>query len=244
MRRSLCLLCFAACSVPDKHPSTTDAVDETWIPGDAIETRITDAPTEFSNAAVATFQFTSNFPNAQFECRVDGEPASACVSPFSRSLPDGSHTFSVRATDGNGAGDDTPAEHLWTIDTVAPNTTLTEAPPAADNSTIVHFAFEASEKNVTFDCALDGAEYSACESGGDVGPVGDGAHSFAVRAHDRAGNVDASPAIYAWSVDTSTPDTQILGGPTGSSGETAASFTFVSPDAGGGATFECALDGA
>jgi hypothetical protein len=255
MRRfAFALLALAACMVPDKRPlevgsdddgATVDAMPPDG-PGDsaAPETTITAAPGEFTNHKASVFEFVADEEDVIFECSIDAEPPATCASPFTRALDDGPHTFSVRAVDAAGNGDDTPAEHLWTIDTVAPNTTLTEAPPAADNSTIVHFAFEASEKNVTFDCALDGAEFATCESGGDVGPVGDGAHSFAVRAHDRAGNVDASPAIYAWSVDTSTPDTQILTGPSGSSGETSASFTFVSPDAGSGATFECALDSA
>ncbi len=63
------------------------------------------------------------------------------------------------------------------------------------------------------------------------------------RAHDRAGNIDPSPVIYAWVVDTSTPDTEILSGPPDASASTAATFTFISPDAGAGATFECSLDG-
>jgi hypothetical protein len=251
-RAAFALLALAACMVPDKRPLEIGSDDDGEVdamppdgPTDtaAPETTITSAPAEFTNRKASVFEFVADEEDVLFECSVDSETPAECDSPFTRALEDGPHTFSVRAVDVNGNGDDTPAEHLWTIDTVAPNTTLTEAPPAADNSTIVHFAFEASEKNVTFDCALDGAEFTACESGGAVGPIGDGAHSFAVRAHDRAGNIDASPAIYAWSVDTSTPDTQILGGPSGSSSETSASFSFASPDAGSGATYECELDG-
>jgi hypothetical protein len=82
-----------------------------------------------------------------------------------------------------------------------------------------------------------------CRSGDQFGPITDGAHSFAVRAIDRAKNVDQSPAIYTWSVDTSTPDTTLLSGPVGSTAESTATFTFESPDAGSAATFECSLDG-
>jgi hypothetical protein len=241
----LCALAFvAACSVPDKE-APTDATgsgsgsDET----SPLETMITDAPPEFSNNGTATFKFSANRDDAKFECSVDGMPSMPCTSPFSKKLADGTHSFSVRATDGDGMSDDTPAEHLWSIDTVAPTTTLTESPPAADNSTEVTFRFTSNEMNVTFECSLDNAAFMSCKSGDLVTGIGDGAHAFAVRAKDRAGNVDASPSIHAWTVDTSTPDTTLLAGPVGAVASQGASFEFISPDAGPGATFECALDG-
>ena len=244
MHRYAAILALAACSIPDKNASDgADAGADGAVPGGPIETQITEAPAEFSPTSTATFEFTSNHPNARFECSVDGERAEICTSPFSRALPDGSHQFAVRATDGNGESDDTPAEHVWTIDTAAPTTTLTEMPPSADNSTMVTFSFTSNENNVAFECSLDNAAFTSCRSGDSFGPVGDGAHAFAVRARDRAGNVDASPAIHAWQVDTSTPDTTLLTGPQNASPSSSATFTFLSPDAGPGATFQCSLDG-
>ncbi len=245
--RTLILLGLAACSLPDKKLAPGDAGADSGTqmdaPGDAPETTITAAPLEFSRSAAATFEFSSNLASAQFQCSIDGDAPATCTSPYTRSLGDGSHTFSVRASDGAGNSDDTPAEHLWSIDTVAPDTLITETPPVADNSTMVRFSFETAERNAEFDCSLDGGAYAACTSGAMFGPIADGAHSFAVRAHDRAGNVDASPAVFAWSVDTSSPDTQLIAGPSGPQAQTMAQFTFFSPDAGAGATFECKLDG-
>jgi hypothetical protein len=243
--RHLLVIVLAACSVPDKQPATDAGADAPGEPdGDAPETTITAAPDAISRQGAATFQFESDDATATFECRIDGETPVSCTPPYTRTLGDGSHGFVVRAIDAAGNGDDTPAEHVWLIDTVAPDTRLTKTPPRADNSVFVTFEFESNEDNVMFDCSLDAASYIACESGGKVGPIGDGAHSFAVRARDRAGNVDTSPPVYAWVVDTSTPDTQILSGPNDATGSTSASFTFLSPDAGPGATFQCALDGA
>lgn len=246
MRTKLfCILAFAAaCSVPDKEPPTDDlgsgsGSDDT----SPLETMITEAPPEFSNNGTAVFKFSANRDDAKFECSVDGMPAMACTSPFSKKLTDGTHSFSVRATDGDGMSDDTPAEHLWSIDTVAPTTTLTESPPAADNSTEVTFRFTSNEMNVSFECSLDNGPFMICRSGDLVTGIGDGAHAYAVRAKDRAGNVDASPAIHAWNVDTSTPDTTLISGPVGATNSQSATFEFLSPDAGPGATFECALDG-
>ena len=246
MRRLALALTLAACSVPDKNPTVTDAGMDAALPvdDDAVpETTITEAPAEFSGVGSSTFKFNANYANTTFECSIDGESALPCSSPYTRVLPDGSHNFSVRAINKLGMGDDTPAEHLWMIDTVAPNTMVYEAPPPADNSVMVRFSFRSNEENVTFDCSLDGNSYVACDSGTEFGPIADGSHSFAVRAHDRAGNIDASPAIHAWAVDTSTPDTQLLSGPEGAVATNTATFTFVSPDAGSGATFQCALDG-
>jgi hypothetical protein len=245
--RKLALIALAACSIPDKQPLTTDGgLGDAWgeeEPGGTPDTRITSAPPAFSNSATATFEFEANQQGVRFECSVDGEPFAPCTSPFSRTLADGTHSFAVRAING-GDGDNSPAEHLWSIDTVAPETTLTGAPPAADNSTQVVFTFMSNEMNVTFECSLDGSAFATCRSGDEFGPISDGTHSFAVRARDRAGNVDASPAIHARSVDTSTPDTTIISGPSGAVGSSSATFSFLSPDAGGGARFECSLDGA
>jgi len=236
------------CSVPDKQRAPDGGPGDAGVdaPPDtaAPDTTIDDGPAMFSAAGQATFRFSSSDPAATFTCRIDDEVAQPCRSPYVRTLADGPHTFSVRAINAAGNSDDTPAERVWTIDTVAPDTTLTDGPPAADNSVMAQFSFKSNEANVSFDCSLDNAGYLPCTSGSSFGPVGDGAHAFAVRARDRAGNVDPSPAIYAWSVDTSTPDTQILSGPPDASGSTSATFTFFSPDAGGGATFTCALDGA
>ena len=236
----------SSCDVPEKKVPATDAGADAPVgdlPSDAPDTMITSAPAEFSRESVARFEFASTSASATFECSVDGAAATPCSSPFTKSLADGSHSFSVRAADASGNSDDTPAEHVWEIDTAAPQTSLTETPPSADNSTMVTFRFDSNERNAAFDCSLDGAAYAPCTSGSMVG-VNDGTHSFAVRARDRAGNLDASPAIFAWSVDTSTPDTQLLSGPVGPQASTSAQFTFASGDAGGGATFECSLDGA
>jgi hypothetical protein len=211
--------------------------------GGPPDTVISAAPERFSRVGAATFRFSSDDPAATFECSVDGDTPVACHSPYTRTLGDGAHAFAVRAIDAAGHRDRTPAEHLWTIDTVAPDTMITSAPPAADNSATVRFEFRANEPSTVFECSLDNGAYAACASGVTFGALGDGAHAFAVRARDRAGNVDASPAIHAWLVDTSTPDTILLSGPSGATSSTSATFSFAASGAGAGATFQCALDG-
>lgn len=240
-----------SCHVPDKQwPGLdSDASDagagtlDTRPDTETLQTTIDEAPDRFSRNSQVAFRFTSSDANATFECRIDNEVQQPCRSPYVRKLPDGTYSFSVRAMDAAGNRDETPAESVWTIDTVAPDTLLMGGPPAVDNSVVARFAFRASEPHGSFDCSLDGAGYASCTSPVSFGPVGNGAHAFAVRAQDRAGNLDASPAIYAWSVDTSTSDTQIVDGPDGVIPSTTVTFTFISPDAGGHATFRCSLDG-
>jgi hypothetical protein len=240
----LAVVLLAGCKVSDKHSTAPDAGSDGGTDTQAPDTTIDQAPDMFSRSGQVTFRFSSSDPGATFECRIDREAAQPCRSPYVRTLSDGTHSFSVRAVDAAGNSDDTPAERIWTIDTVAPDTMLTDGPPAADNSVMAQFSFRSSEADVAFDCSLDNAGYLPCTSGASFGPVGDGPHAFAARARDRAGNVDPSPAVYAWTVDTRTPDTQIIDGPSGASASTSATFTFYSPDAGAGATFQCALDGA
>ena len=59
-----------------------------------------------------------------------GAPRLAAYS----SLPDGEHTFEVRATDEvpPATTDPTPATHTWTIDTTAPDATITNGPSEPD----------------------------------------------------------------------------------------------------------------
>ena len=241
-------VCATGCSIEEKVPLADGGADAPPpdAPPDerAPETTITAAPGAFSRVGASTFRFSSDDAAARFECSIDGDSPVACQSPYTRTLGDGAHAFAVRAIDPAGNRDRTPAEHAWSIDTVAPDTMISSAPPPADNSASARFDFHSNEQSTTFECSLDSSAYAACTSGAVFGPVGDGAHAFAVRARDRAGNVDSSPAIHAWLVDTSPPDTLLLSGPSGPTPSTTAAFTFVSPDAGAGALFQCALDGA
>jgi len=246
MRFTFAVLLVAACSVAEKNPTEDAGPGDTPGPVDptAPDTTLTATPAEFSADDAAVFEFESNDPDATFQCSIDEDSPVPCSSPYRRTLGDGPHGIAVRAVNVSGNSDDTPAEHRWTIDTVAPDTTLTEKPPLADNSVMVLFDFESGEINVAYECALDGAAFTACLPDDMFGPLGEGPHSFSVRAKDRAGNTDTSPAVHAWAIDTTMPDTQILSAPGDISGSTTATFSFGSPDAGSGAAFECSLDGA
>jgi hypothetical protein len=174
----------------------------TWIVDlTAPDTTIGSGPANPTSATSATFMFTSTEPGSSFECRLDGAAFSACSSSKAYSaLSAGSHTFEVRATDLAGNTDATPASHTWTIDTTAPETTITSAPTDPTSETTATFGFTSDEAGAVFECSLDGAAFAPCTSPQTYTALGTGSHTFQVRAVDGAGNADASPATHAWTV--------------------------------------------
>jgi peptidoglycan/xylan/chitin deacetylase (PgdA/CDA1 family) len=178
----------------DATPATRTWTVDTSAPG----TSITGGPTGTVSSTSASFSFGATEAGASFECRLDSGSWSACTSPKAYAgLSNGSHTFSVRARDAAGNVDSTPATRTWAVDTVAPRTWITDAPSSYTWSSTAEFRFSASESGSTFECMLDSGSWSACTSP-KYYSVSRGTHTFSVRAKDRAGNVDASPATYTW----------------------------------------------
>ena len=203
------------------------------------QTSITAGPRKYGTS-IATFEFESNEKSAMLECSLDRAQFETCASPKTYTgLARGKHSFRVRAVDGAGNTDPTPATREWDVDVKAPSTKLTEAPDDFSNGGD-RFEFASSEKHSSFECKLDDGDYRACSSPKAYPRLDDGAHRFRVRAVDRAGNPDPSPASRKWTVDTNPPETAVENGPPHVSHKDTATFT-VSSEA--GATFECRLDG-
>jgi hypothetical protein len=148
-------------------------------------------------------------------------------------------------------------------DAIAPDTSIVSvvdgsgtpiAPGGATLSNAALIGFTGTD-NVAiggFECRLDGSGFTFCSTPFAAGPLAIGRHTFEVRAVDTSNNRDATPALYAWVVD-SPPDTTITSATdkTGASvpnGGTirsnAITFTFTGTDNSGVAGFECSLDGA
>jgi hypothetical protein len=114
--------------------SGTLAGGQTVVDSSAPDTGLVAFPAAITSATSATFGFVgtdgSGSGVATFECRLDAGAFSACTSPRSYTgLAPGAHTFEVRAIDGVGNPDPTPASYAWTIATAA--TSVTIAAPAA-----------------------------------------------------------------------------------------------------------------
>ena len=202
------------------------------------QTSITAGPHTYGTS-IATFEFESNEKSAMLECSLDRAQFETCASPKTYTgLARGKHSFRVRAVDGAGNTDPTPATREWDVDIKAPATKLVEAPDEFSNGGD-RFEFTSSEKHSSFQCKLDDGDYGACSSPKAYPRLDDGAHRFRVQAVDRAGNPDPSPASRNWTVDTNPPETAVENGPPHVSQKDTATFT-VSSEA--GATFECRLD--
>ncbi|MDA0158740.1 proprotein convertase P-domain-containing protein [Solirubrobacter ginsenosidimutans] len=211
------------------------------------DTTITGGPDGPTNQRGPSFAFTATVPGSTFECQLQ-EPTTLqvyrpCSSPQAYVLhSDGTYTFYVRASH-SGSTDATPATRTFTVDTVAPETTINSGPSGTVSGASQSFAFGSSEAGSTFECKLDtpsdvGA-YATCLSPRTYATTVNGAYTFAVRATDAAGNTDATPTTRSFTIAT-VPDTTITGGPSGLTNGTAPSFSFTTTVA--GSTFECKLD--
>ena len=133
---------------------------------------------------------------------MDGAGSQPCTSPLTiDGITVGPHSFGVAATDPAGNTDATPATWSWTVvsDTTAPDTTIVTGPSNSTSETTATFTFSSSEPGSTFACAVDGAAPKPCTSPFTTVALM-GAHTFSVVATDAAGNVDPSPATWAWTV--------------------------------------------
>ena len=102
---------------------------------------------------------------------------------------------------------------------VPPDTQLTSGPGEGSitRNPETTFAFTGTDdvipaNELTFECALDDAAWSACSSGHQFGAE-DGRHTFRVRALDEGLIPDASPAERRWTVDTTFPSRPRVRGP-------------------------------
>ncbi len=163
-----------------------------------------------------------------------------CTSPKAYAgLADGAHSFEVQATDAAGNVEENPAIRGFIVDTQAPETTIDSGPSGLINNASPSFSFSSDDVSASFECKLDSGAFQACSSPKSYSGLAQGAHSFQVRTTDPAGNVDASPASRAFTVDTVAPETTIDAGPTDPTGNPPTpSFEFW-----GGTSFECRFDG-
>ncbi len=77
---------------------------------------------------------------------------------------------------------------------VSPQTWIVKAPARTIRTHTAHFAFQADEPGSRFQCSLDAGAFRPCRSPKAYAGLRPGSHVFEVRAVDRAGDVDPSPA--------------------------------------------------
>jgi hypothetical protein len=242
---------FAPCTSPltlselgeGTHSVTVQAVDAAGNVGSASYSWTVDVtppavaiisgPANPTNQTTATLAFIAS--DGAVSCSLDGAAFAPCGSPVSHSgLTEGQHSFTVQATDA--AGNIGSATHSWTVDVTPPSVAIVSGPIGPTNQTTAALQFTASDGALT--CSLDGAAFAPCASPAAYAGLGQGTHTFTVRATDTAGN--AGSASYSWTVDLTPPVVIITARPSDPATETTAAFSFMASD---GAT-ACSLDGA
>ena len=178
---------------PDHAPSPST----TTAPDTSITTTI---PATIATPTLS-IAFTATGAPATFECKLDAGAFAACTSPtVLTALTDGSHTFSVRASDGVGNVDPTPATATWSVDATAPvlngpgNRTVEANGPAG---TFVSFDVSGSDGGLAL---LPGA-VSCSPSSGARFPLG--RTTVSCTATDAVGNVGS--LSFSISVADTTP---------------------------------------
>ncbi len=177
-------------------------------PADAVppDTSIMSPPATGVADTNALIAFSASEAGVTFQCSLDGSAFASCTSPATYAgLAIGGHSFAVRAIDAAGNVDPTPAIAMWTItppvDLAPPDTTINTGPAATTIELSANFTFSANEAGATFQCSLDGAAFAACTSPATYAGLAVGTHIFAVQAIDSAGNADATPASYTWTIE-------------------------------------------
>jgi hypothetical protein len=164
----------------------------------APDTTITGAPPGQTNDNTPLFQFRASEDPVTFQCQLDGGAPQPCSSPVTTTpLPDGPHTFAVRATDRVFNVEAAAASRSFTVDTRAPQTTLTKTPQKRFYKPKVKFRFVSDEAAARFQCQLDNRPWRSCSSPFTYN-VKVGKHRLLVRAVDAAGNVDPTPTRHTF----------------------------------------------
>ena len=130
----------------------------------------------------------------EFACSLNGKTLDHC-SPTVRvgTLADGEYRLAVSATDP--AGNTTTVVREFRIDATV-DTLITRQLGGPSNPHLAGFKFEAAGgEPADFFCSLDGGAPEDCRSPKHFLKLAPGAHTFAVYAVDRAGNVDDTPAV-------------------------------------------------
>jgi hypothetical protein len=212
----------------DPSPATFTFVVDTLPP----DTEVRQGPPSFSSDNRPHFEFDSE-PGATFECAMNEESFQHCDRSYrpEEALADGEHVLTVRAVDRARNHDRTPSSHEFTVDTRSPQTQIDAGPagPTSDSQPV--FEFSSSEANTRFECAASGDESfgpcSGARSHRSETALADGPHVIRVRAVDRAGNVDSTPARRAFEVDTVAPVVTVTAAPRTSTRRRRVRFEFA-----------------
>lgn len=236
------------------HTLTVRAVDRAGNVGEESNTFVVDtaapqlditggpAQNEIIATSTATFAFSATDLHGpiDYSCRLDRGSFTGCSDALSHeltNLPDGPHTFVVRAQDA--VGNAAAIEREFIVNAVRPTVEIVDglSDGSVTASDAVAFRFAAAGGEIA--CSLDSdSAFRACSSRDSdaLSGLADGQHTFRVRVRDEAN--DQVVAARSFRVDRSRPDTSIDAGPAEGSLTKGDAVTFAFSSA-PGSTFQC-----
>ena len=214
----------------EKTKTLTVFVDKS-APSGSIAINGGSATTNQTQANLALACSDSGSGCALMKLSVDGNTwpeteAYSAAKTWTLASGDGTKTVYVKFVDNLGM-ESTAVNASISLDTAAPDTAITSGPQALANSASASFGLASTKAESTFQCRLDQGSFSACTSPVSYNGIIDGDHTFVVRAVDKAGNADQTPASFAWTIDTIPPMAEIIGLPGGPVASTTAALTIA-----------------
>jgi VCBS repeat-containing protein len=195
---------FAIDTIPPDNPTTLGPFGEIHLNAGSTQ---------------PTFDWAAVFGADHYVLTIDGgspieTQATSYTPTLLQSFGHGPHTWQVSTVDraGNVPAPSNPAPiETFFIDSLDPDTTITQTPNAHSNSASATFNFTGQSNNpgrvVGFDYQLDGSLSLTFVNTGTVTLSGlsEGSHTLKVYAQDQSGAIDTTPATYSWDVDTIPP---------------------------------------
>ncbi|MBJ6760462.1 hypothetical protein JGU66_06780 [Myxococcaceae bacterium JPH2] len=160
-----------------------------------------------SPSGVPVFALTALESGARVTLTVDRFTDTSATVQVPRIAP-GAYVLSVLV---NGVS---ASRAVRVADDSVPETRFTNAPAAITNVRAGPFTLDSPDGDLLgFECSLDSAAFVPCGRTPTLPTLTDGAHTFAARAIDMTGNVDATPERRTWTLDTQPPAPPVVTSP-------------------------------
>lgn len=180
-------------------------------------------------------------------CQINQSPSADCSSKTLSllGLQDGDHTLTVTLTDA--ASQIATLGASIRLDRTPPSFILSEKPAAVTGMNSARLTFSATDllssvSELTFECAVDVADFTACSSPLVLSGLAPGSRSVKVRAIDKAKNKSAVQTVN-WTIDASAPVLMVSEKPSDVSNSKTPRVAFAASQNGSPLTqFNCQLD--
>lgn len=125
-------------------------------------------------------------------------------------LSQGQHSVSGTARDAAGNVSPAATQVVFTIDTTVLDTSILTGPRTPSPNATAQFSFSSNKTPVTYECSLDSGAFTTCANPATFSTLSNGQHRLEVRARFSATEVDTTPAVFLWTVDTVAPAAPVV----------------------------------